>query len=43
MSAKPKKENNQKKKRIDMQELEPIPDTFRNVIKALVKPLPPKK
>ena len=31
------------KKRMDMQALEPIPDTFENVIKALVKPVKGKK
>ena len=43
MSARVKKDRRRKKNRVDMQAPEPIPDTFENVIKSLVKPLPPEK
>ena len=41
------KKNKSKRRRIDMEALptgpKPIPDSFENVIKALVKPVEPKK
>ena len=41
------KKNKDKRRRLDMEALppdpKPIPDSFENVIKALVKPVVPKK